>query len=118
MSLDYNLADVKDRDTSDEGWRVTQNVIFSTMFVDMGEITEANAAEFHARLVMFYRVAGDDLSVTPADVAAHIGLKTNVITKTRTQFLTALKTGIGRELDRLASQARREIDKQKQEVAA
>ena len=73
---------------------VTHALIWSTISVGIGEITEANAQEFFTRLSMYERVYGPMLTVynaetdqhepqflTPGDVRAHIGLHTNVFPK-------------------------------------
>ena len=84
---------------------VTKALIFATMSVDIGRITEDNADEFYARLGFFRQlwgpfVANDDGSpreITPQDVQAHIGLVTNVNTLTRAKWLTKVKGIIDRD---------------------
>lgn len=104
MSLDYNLTKIKDRDLSDEGWAVTQAIIFSCLNTGIGEITEKNAAEFYARMAICERVMGPMLTsfdggitpryITPDEVRAHIGLHTNVAPEeTRTKWLRRIIGG-------------------------
>lgn len=110
MSLNWNLGRIKDwetvcqvvADTDDRmnGVKagdellapVTRSLIWATMAVDLGSITEANAGEFFARLRTieatgdaFLRRAErqDDPAnwITLAEVRAHIGLSTNVTTQ-------------------------------------
>lgn len=64
---------------------VTEYLIFSTMSVGMGEITEANWEEFYAREVLQWHVYGG-LKVTPEQVRQHIGLKTNASPITKAAF--------------------------------
>lgn len=76
---------------------ITKTLIFATMSVGMGEITEDNALEFYTRYVWVNRVAGFDIEVgvwdnkskewtfrdlTLQDVRNHIGLRTNVSLET------------------------------------
>ena len=103
MSLNWNLKEIKNHKevcwyTDDEGDeymnRVTDTLIWCTMFVDIGEITEKNAPQFYARVRLievlqespFLWEGGIDTPRTPrhitlADVEAHIGLSTNVYTR-------------------------------------
>lgn len=120
MSLNYDLSRVQDRDMSDAGWERTQAVIFGTMLADIGEITEANAAEFHARLVLVSRIHGHEqeaFGVTYADALAHVGLTTNVVTLKSGPFVTSLKRRLTEELSRVAYQAKRAVEV-KAEIAA
>jgi hypothetical protein len=93
---------------------VTNVLIWATIGVDLGSITEKNAAEFFARLrfterldgpfliraeVDGVRPEGEAAFVTEEEVAAHIGLSCNVVDKSRTQWLKRFTN----DLDRLAS---------------
>ena len=70
---------------------VTKALIFATMSVDIGRITEDNAGEFYARLRFFERLWGEFVFdgdgkphwITPEEVTAHIGMYTNVVTTSR-----------------------------------
>jgi hypothetical protein len=81
MSLNWNATKV-------EGWgeipvNKQESLIFATMFVDMGEITEKNHEEFYERYVQFNMACGyTDLYLSLADVKSAIGLSTNVFTTT------------------------------------
>lgn len=90
-------------------WRVTNALIWTTMGLDMGEITEKNAAEFYARMILHDRMTdstfltegnGKPRPITFAEVRAHIGLSTNVTTKTRRQFLARIGEYELREIER------------------
>ncbi len=98
MSLNYQLGDIKNWKTVcnlDHGTEkarmnpITHSIIFATMAVDLGEITEKNALDFFERLDVIQREAGGMLFdhrdgkrvpyyITRDEVIAHIGLKTNV----------------------------------------
>jgi hypothetical protein len=83
---------------------LTEMLIFSTISVGIGRITEKNAAEFYARLRLMEQIDGpflrtsdgEDRRVTPEDVQSHIGLTCNVAEESRRTFYTK----IGRDLDR------------------
>jgi hypothetical protein len=87
MSLNYDLTRVQNRDKdTDKGWNITQSIIFATMSVGIGEITEENVHEFWMR----YSIFAANPYFTVEDVRNHIGLKTNVSTITRHKFLTVM----------------------------
>lgn len=99
MSLNFKLDKIDDHRTVcfDGNGRLkaaTQSLIWATIVLDMGEITEANAGEFYARIVVWSKLVGwfwvmwdgHDYVVTPEDIVAHIGLTTNVRTRTRHQW--------------------------------
>lgn len=92
MSLNFKLTNIKDYETVclDENNHIkpiTNNIIFSTMAVDMGEITEKNYVEFYTRLLMFDTATqGDYQTIELDDIKAHIGLVCNVITTTKAQY--------------------------------
>ncbi len=125
MSLDWNLKDIKNHlevcwtaiegepprtDSSstfhqgleggepDQWWRmntVTQALIWRTMNVGIGAITEKNLTEFCVRMKYLDRLIGPsiskpnpdgdgfiDIAITPEQIRDHIGLTTNVFPKT------------------------------------
>lgn len=63
-----------------------ESLIFATMAVDMGEITEKNYEEFFKRYAMFSSAADQQRYLTLEDVKAGIGLRTNVSTTTPAAF--------------------------------
>ena len=94
MSLDWSLADAKPELKeeilrTDDGWAVTQSVIFEAMLVEMNGITEKNWMEFYVRSCLVRHVIGAE-PFTPDDIRKRIGLKTNVTTKSRTSFMASL----------------------------
>ena len=96
MSLDYDIRKIPDeiKILNDHLSPITECIIFATIPTDIGEITEGNYKEFYMRWRLF-NVAVQDLDkplgVLPVDlndIRQHIGLKTNVWTLTRRQWLT------------------------------
>jgi len=93
MSLDFDTSKIANREEvttspfDKNKWHpVTNALIWATMAVEMGEITEANAEEFARRLSLWQTVNGawleyndgEAVYLTLEDVKLHIGLKTNV----------------------------------------
>lgn len=115
MSLTWSVTDIKDWETvtripvyttgePEPDYRlspITHALIFGTMAVGIGHISEKDAPEFYARLALYERMNGSFTTVpdpkdpsnrvnyyiTPEDVQRHIGLRTNVFPKeTRTKW--------------------------------
>lgn len=65
-------------------------MIFSTLAVGFGEITEKNKKRYFNRLNLLQKVNGPwfDRFVTQQDVDRFVGLKTNVTNETKSQFLS------------------------------
>jgi hypothetical protein len=100
MSLSFNLSKIEnsgelcwETPEPEEGRMATSRMaglteclIYSTMFVDLGEITKKNATQFYARLYLWERTRGtlksDGEFITMQDVTSHIGLTTNVANMT------------------------------------
>ena len=88
MSLDYNLTGIEDYKSrcyieTDGGFlltALTERLIFATMNVDMGKITEDNCEEFHRRYERLRASFGGMTKVTLDEVKSHVGLRTNVVT--------------------------------------
>ena len=112
MALNFNLEDVRKRlgedkwnlittnphtrGTANEKWHtITDMLIWMTMAVDLGEITEDNLDEWEFRYGLLQGVNGPDFGIkgvdfylTREDLENHIGLSTNVGTISRTRWLT------------------------------
>jgi len=96
VALTYDLGDIEDfesvcYDDLEDGMvqlkMSTQTIIFGSMVVDIGKITEDNYIEWWQR----YNIWGTTRGVDPIDlelVKAHIGLHTNVITRTTHSWMT------------------------------
>ena len=107
MSLDYQLGEIANYKevcyTGEPGERkmsgVTHALIFVTMSVDIGHITEKNYLEFYTRTKFFAALFGSHLyeadehggykerDFTIEEIQAHIGLGTNVTDRTRAYFV-------------------------------
>jgi hypothetical protein len=105
MSLNWSLVQIKGYETlcwiPEEGKSrtqrlapVTETLIFLTMPVGIGQITERNAGEFYARVHAWERVTmarrmnrdGETVFITPEQVFAHVGLSTNASSMTKIGF--------------------------------
>lgn len=99
MSLNWNLSKIKNSDelcwpadrkgSENEMNPITNALIWATMSVGIGQITEKNYIEFFGRCELISRLSGaplrefkdgkrHDVDFTLADIKAHIGLSTNV----------------------------------------
>lgn len=97
MSLDWNATGVRDFDQLTDNEYVTRDaLVWATMAIGIGVITEENAQEFYSRLSLLEKVTGasrfkdgEPLYFTPDDVKRFIGLTTNVFPKwSKTKFKT------------------------------
>lgn len=87
---------------------LTHAIILATMYLDVGEITEANWEEVAWRIRLWSATTGDHMllqtiedddghehteSYDPSDeeVRMHVGLKVNVCTETMTKFMGKLR---------------------------
>lgn len=102
MSLNYELTNTSlTRD--DEGhiqWtNATEALIWFTMSVGIGDLSEKNAPEFWARVNLLQTLNGTPEAhrITAADIKQHIGMTTNVFTtEPRTKWVKRI---IGERLD-------------------
>lgn len=125
MSLNYDLSEV-DKAVRAEHYPaqedgslnvVTVGLIFSTMTIGMGTITDANAFEFYARTKLAERLYGPTVhqadgteGFTLQDVLRHKGLRTNVFPQeSRSSFL---KRHCVAMLDESIWRARREQERE------
>lgn len=87
----------KNDDGSDKLNPKTEGLIWLTMAIGMGSITEDNADVFFSRISTYEKLFGSILSmygdngreevpITPEDVYAHIGLRTNVAKESDASF--------------------------------
>ena len=107
MSLDYETGNIKNHKDlwipSTKGRvklnQLTETLIFATVSVGMGSITEDNWKEFYSRCVILEigcyknQIPVDTMEpvwewekVSPEDIYRHIGLATNATKMTKTQF--------------------------------
>lgn len=78
MSLDYDLTKCDKSVMSDEEWPVTHSLIWLTMAVGIGDLTEKTAPEFYARVKILEKLDGSKVKFTPDMIRKRIGLNTNV----------------------------------------
>lgn len=117
MSLDFNTSKIqplengKDpvRDSQGHLTGLAQTVIFMSMFVDLGSITDTNVDEFHKRASIYEQTlgalrkdkGGEDKYLTREEIASFIGLTTNVTNKSYANW----KRKMGQTLFERAEQA-------------
>jgi hypothetical protein len=110
MALNWNLSKIANNDAvcfsytdGDNGPRrlrqITENLIWATIAVDLGEITAKNVDEWRFRLNCIALVYADAswAEITREDIAKHIGLSTNVSSRTRKQFVAKMAKALERE---------------------
>jgi|LakMenE18May11ns_1017448.scaffolds.fasta_scaffold9566873_2 hypothetical protein len=120
MSLDWNLTKInnnievcweKNEDGTDKLNPVTESLIWLTMGIGMGSITEENQSDFYCRVAMYEKLFGTMLSywkdskkvsvpITPEDIHNHIGLTTNVSKDTDASFRKRIVENFVREQKR------------------
>lgn len=97
MSLNYDLSTIPREfwhadEATEDAKTVTNALIWATMAVGIGEITEANWEEFAGRITAYEQAGGAflqyadgdrirDRPITPDEVHQRVGLKTNVFPK-------------------------------------
>ena len=103
MALSWDITQCKNMDSltvEETGeWAVTNALIWLTMAVDMGKISDTNIGEFYARTKVWEAVTGamitkhnkdtdtlEDYFLTFADIHKRIGLVTNVSNVTTTNW--------------------------------
>lgn len=100
MSLNWNIKNCKDHETlqSDTEWPITHNLIWATMSVGIGEITETNWQEFYGRISAWEDAVGSFSQTkdkngnykshpfTPEDIYKRIGLHTNAASMSRAEW--------------------------------
>lgn len=91
----------------------TEILIWATMSVDLGSITEANIEEWFLRMTFVERLFGTfgtngdgtPWRITPEVLRRHIGLSTNVTTHTRAKWLKRQTEEFFRQQTRVLSAA-------------
>lgn len=109
MPLTWDATTCADQSMLDESeWAVTEALIFATMYVGLGEITDKTAEKFTQRLNVWSKVFGpavtiatasgvEPLKITLADVQRRIGLRTNASRLTDQQFRGRMITALMRD---------------------
>jgi hypothetical protein len=105
MALNWDITKCKEMVElqSETEWPITNAIIWYTIGVDLGEITEKNIGEFYARIKLWEAVQGatiknyignsktDDTYLSFEDVHKRIGLVSNVSDISRTKFINKVK---------------------------
>ena len=95
MALNWNVEECKNYKelVAEKEWPITNAMIWATIAIDMGEITEKNYKKFYERLVVNQQLNGAYLTangeaywMTLEDVKKRIGLYTNAGTKGQAAF--------------------------------
>ena len=87
MPLTWDIQKVENWEEVSEGdeWKKTEGIIWSTLLIHLGEITEKNYVEFYTRGTFVHpNVFGETISLS--DIKRRVGLHTNVSKKTQIQF--------------------------------
>lgn len=136
MSLNWDVTNIKDYKTlcwipeptkeNPEQVRInptTEALIWATMNVGIGDLSEKNLDEFAYRLFFyeknfqtFLNSQDGPVPLTYEDLKAHIGLRTNVSFETRTKWATAIKNTWFREASWAAQRALDSAKKPKLEL--
>jgi hypothetical protein len=96
MALNWDMTKVYDTEAlheSDYEWAISEVIIFGSMGVDLGSITEENLDEWTYRITLYQklngallRIDGKPFYVTRAHLERRIGLKVNVCNMTRAKW--------------------------------
>lgn len=122
MSLNFDLTRIKDYETvcwkiNEQGERymdpVTNALIWYTMTLDLGEILPRNVDEWYIRMwindKLFGPLASTGKPITLDELMTHQGLRTNVVTRTRNQWMLRMKNS-------LYADAARDLKERKKEM--
>lgn len=119
MSLDFKLGGIKNYEEvcwtdAETGGKqltdLTHTLIWNTMTVGLGEVTEKNLDEWMYRLCIMDRVYPREMKITRQDLVNHIGLRTNASTFTRAAFKK-------KAMNMLDGEATRHVERSKKEIA-
>jgi hypothetical protein len=96
MALNWDMTKVYEPETlheSDYQWAISEAIIFGSMGVDLGSITEENLDEWTYRITLYQklnsamlRINGEPFYITREHLERRIGLKVNVSNMTRTKW--------------------------------
>lgn len=92
MSLNWDISDCANSEEllTEEQWPMTEFMIFSTMIVGIGKITEENVSEYYSRIRFYERLNGhffktkdefgnfEGKDFPPSELKKYIGLRANV----------------------------------------
>lgn len=96
MALNWDMTKVYEPETLHESryeWAISEAIIFASMGVDLGSITEENLDEWTYRITLYQklngallRIDGNPFYITRDHLERRIGLKVNVANMTRTKW--------------------------------
>ena len=100
VSLDFDYSACHGRESwGQRDWDMLDKLIWGTMVVDIGTITDANISEWLFRMTFGDRILSgrgyfvmryqfdEDIPLTAAHLRKFVGLKTNVTTTTRAKWM-------------------------------
>ena len=97
MALNWDMKkvhDIEELHSSDYEWAVTESIIFSTMAIDLGSISDSNLDEWQFRIAVYQnlhgaimRIDGKPFYVTMAHIERRVGLKVNVVDIPRSKWI-------------------------------
>ena len=100
VSLDFDYSACHGRESwLQRDWEILDKLIWGTMIVDIGTITDANISEWLFRMTLGDRILSgrgyfvmryqfdEDIPLTAAHLRKFVGLKTNVTTTTRAKWM-------------------------------
>jgi hypothetical protein len=112
MSLDFDVSKIKNHqevttaynEDGSERWHpITEALIWHTMAIGIGQITDANVSEFYSRSRLYSKLFGDPIQFyneetekyetrpfTATEIHNHIGLSTNVSYEAPTKWRNRL----------------------------
>jgi len=88
MSLNWDVTNTTTDVTTEAEYPITDKLVWSTIAIDLGDITSSNVNYFYARLRVWETMVhdSDGLFTTFEQVSKRIGLRTNVANKPVTAF--------------------------------
>jgi len=100
VSLDFDYSACHGRESwLQRDWEILDKLIWGTMIVDIGTITDANISEWLFRMTLGDRIHSnrgyfvmryqfdEEIPLTAAHLRKFVGLKTNVTTTTRAKWM-------------------------------
>jgi hypothetical protein len=93
----------------DGSWSTTQSLIFETIAVGLGKITEKNLVEFKARSDFWRKLNGIDV-IPLEEIRKRIGLSCNVIDESWAKFVKRHADGFKRDVSWVAAEAKRKLE--------
>jgi len=95
MSLDWDISNCKNYEEITMNQEVegdkTEQIVWSSLVIKLGDITEDNWYEWYARYAIWNRVLCFDNDMEPADFHRRIGMTTNVFpAESRSKWLNSV----------------------------